>query len=200
MKTLTFILGGFLLVSVTGCMNFGEKGSPAAQNDSLEQQKAELTADLRKAEDENQKLQDHLKVLTGLNSVAPLGKVYELQSVKITSYTNLYDKDGDGRKETLIVYLRPEDSDGDAIKAPGSADVQLWDLNKPPFQAMIAQWQVGPEEMRKLWFSTIIKANYRLSFNLGEKLDAISSPLTLKVKFTDYVTGKIFEEQKLLTP
>jgi hypothetical protein len=82
----------------------------------------------------------------------------------------------------------------------GSVDVQLWDLNKKGSEALLGQWQVKRSELKKLWFATLITINYRLTFDVGDKVEKFDEPLTVKVTFTDYLTGKVFKEQKVIKP
>ncbi len=86
------------------------------------------------------------------------------------------------------------------MKATGAVDVQLWDLNKEQDEALVGQWHVGPEELKGLWFATLIIINYRLTFDVGEKIEEFKEPLTVKVTFTDYLSGKVFKEQRVIKP
>jgi len=80
----------------------------------------------------------------------------------------------------------------------GAVDVQLWDLNKTDSEALLDEWRVEPEELKKLWFATMITINYRLTFDVADKIESMEEPLTVKVTFTDYLTGKVFKEQKVI--
>jgi hypothetical protein len=77
-------------------------------------------------------------------------------------------------------------------------DVQLWDLNKTNGQAMLRQWKVEASELKDLWFATLITINYRLTFDVTDIVENLEEPLTVKVNFTDYLTGKVFKEQKVI--
>ena len=193
------ILAGCLLVIITGCENGGSK-SPAKEISRLKQEKTQLTHQLEQSKKEADQLKEQLQSLSALAPEARLENLYHLQSIKITRYTNLYDKDSDGRYDKLIVYIQPIDEDGDVVKATGAVDVQLWDLNKEADQALIGQWHVGPAEMKKLWFATLITINYRLSFEVADKISEFKKPLTVKLTFTDYLTGKVFSEQRVIKP
>jgi hypothetical protein len=119
--------------------------------------------------------------------------------LKIGRYTNIYDTDEDGVADKLIAYIRPVDRAGDAIKSPGKAQVELWDLREPADEALLGKWQAGPKELAENWFSTLVSTNYRLEFDIP----SIESPpgvLTVKVTFTDYIGGGLFTEQKALEP
>jgi len=77
-------------------------------------------------------------------------------------------------------------------------DVQLWDLNKTNGQALLGQWKVEPDELKKLWFATLVTINYRLTFDVTDIVESLEEQLTVKVTFTDYMTGKVFKEQKVI--
>ena len=191
------ILAGCVLAIAAGCEN-PEK----IEIKTLREEKTQLTRQIEQANTENEQLKKQVAVLSALPADGRLENLYHLQQIKITDYTNFYDKDKDGKKETLIVYIQPIDGERDIVKATGAVDVQLWDLNKAEGEALLRQWHVGPEELKKLWLVTLITVNYRLSLDLGDIVDKIKTAeaLTVKVKFTDYLTGKEFEEQKVIKP
>ena len=110
-----------------------------------------------------------------------------------------YGQYKDGVKEKLIVYVRPIDRTGDAIKAAGGIGVQLWNLNAGPDEAMLAEWQVKPEEIKTLWSATMMTNYYRLTFDVGGVTSG-EEELTVKVSFTDYTTGKVLGDQKVIQP
>ena len=184
----------------SGCGSGGSKESPLLrQIEQLNQDKTNLTIRLEQSQAENQRLTKRIEAISRLPK-DKLENPYEVQRVKLSTYTNIYDKDKDGKKETLIVYLQPIDNEGDIIKAAGTVETQLWDLNNQNGQALLGQWRVEPGELRKCWYATIITTNYRLMFNIAGKIDNIAEPLTVKVTFTDYLTGQIFEDQKVIKP
>jgi hypothetical protein len=194
------VVAGCLLAFSAGCEN-GPAGawSVREQIDTLREEKAQLTYELERAESRNERLERQIEVLSGLPE-NKLEGLYELQRVKVTRYTNLYDKDKDGQYEKLIVYIQPIDEEGDIVKATGAVDVQLWDLNREQDEALVGQWHVGPEELKELWFATIIITNYRLTFDVADKIEEFKEPLTVKVTFTDYLSGKVFKEQRVIKP
>ena len=86
------------------------------------------------------------------------------------------------------------------IKVAGTVDVQLWDLNKADNQAMLGQWRIEPGKLKKLWFATMLGTNYRLTFGVADIIGDTEAPLTVKATFTDYLTGRVYEEQKVIKP
>jgi hypothetical protein len=60
-------------------------------------------------------------------------------------------------------------------------------------------WEIGPEELKGLWASTIMTSYFRLTNNVSELLmDVTTEELTVKVTFTDYITGKVFRKQAVI--
>jgi len=190
-----------LIHFVAGCESSAIRKTPLAEKvDKLTQDKRELTRHIEHIESRNKDLQKQINTLHGLEDNVKLKDLCDLQRVRITKYTNLFDKDKDGKKETLIVYLQPIDQDGDIIKAPGDVHVQLLDLDKDKDPALLGKWHITPNKLRKLWFNALLKTNYRLTFDVADKLDSYEEPLTVTVTFTDYLSGKVFEEQMLIKP
>ena len=194
-----FLLVGILL-ALTGCAGSKVKTTSPDQVQQLQKEIKNLNSEREKLQAENKSLQDQLKVLHALPKDVKLENLYRPQKIKVTKYTGFYDKDKDGERETLIVYIKPYDENGDPIKAIGAADIQLWDLNRKDGSAMIGEWHIKPEDLKKLWFSSVMAANYRLTFNMEEQIENLDRPLTVKVTFTDYLFGKVFKEQKVIEP
>jgi cell division protein FtsB len=183
---------------VTGCAKPEEKESIAVQIEQLTQEKSELQKQIEQSEKENEQLKQQIQVLSGLPENVKLENLNRLENIKIGRYTGFFDKDDDGKKEKLIVYVQPTDQQGDALKAIGTAEVQLWDLNKTNGQAMLGQWKVEPDELKKLWFETLVSIYYRLTFDVADIVESLEESPTVKVTFTDYLTGKVFNEQKVI--
>jgi FtsZ-binding cell division protein ZapB len=183
---------------VTGCAKPDEKESIAVQIKQLAQEKSELQRQIEQSEKENEQLKQQIQVLSSLPENVKLENLNRLENIKIGRYTGFFDKDDDGKKEKLIVYIQPTDEQGDALKAAGTAEVQLWDLNKTNGQAMLGQWKVEPDELKKLWFETLVSIYYRLTFDVADVIESLKEPPTVKVTFTDYLTGKVFNEQKVI--
>ena len=183
---------------VTGCAKPEEKESIAVQIEQLTQEKSELQKQIEQSEKENEQLKQQIQVLSGLPENVKLENLNRLENIKIGRYTGFFDKDDDGKKEKLIVYIQPTDKQGDALKAAGTVEIQLWDLNKTNGQAMLGQWKVEPDELKKLWFETLVSIYYRLTFDVADIVESLEEPPTVKVTFTDYLTGKVFTEQKVI--
>jgi len=186
------------LFLAAGCASPNGKESLAIKIEQLTQENTQLQEQIEKFNSENKELKEQIQVLSGLPENIRLENLNQVKGIKIGRYTGFFDKDDDGRKEKLIVYIQPTDEQGDTIKAAGTIEIQLWDLNKTNGQAMLGQWKVGPNELKKLWFETLVSIYYRLTFDVADIVESPDKSLTVKVTFTDYLTGKIFNEQKAI--
>jgi len=190
-----------LLFFVNGCQNTAGPGNPlAGKVDTLTRDKTEMMSQIEQLESKNKTLQKQINTLHKIPDDVDFKDIYNVKSIKITNYTNLFDKDKDGKKETLIVYIQPIDQDGDIIKAPADVHVRLLDLDKDKDPVVLGRWNITPTKLKKLWVDAIMKTNYRLTFDIAGKVTDPDKTLTLMVTFTDYLTGKVFEEQKLIKP
>ena len=186
---------------VAGCESNAILKNPLAEQvDTLTRDKKEMMRQIEQLESKNKGLQKQITTLHTLPDDVKLKEIYEVQSIRITKYTNLYDKNKDGKRETLIVYLQPVDQDGDIIKVPADVYIQLLDLDKDKDPVVLGKWHLTPAQMKKLWLNSFMKTHYRLTFDISDKLDSYEEPLTVMVTFADYLTGKVFEEQKQIKP
>jgi hypothetical protein len=166
--------------------------------EALQREKAEIAHELEQCQTENVQLQEQVKAMAALPKDSRENP-YKLTGIRIGRFTGFYDQDKDGRRETLLVYLQPIDENGDIFKAAGTVHVQLWNLEDPNSQALIGQWQVQPAELRKLWIGALV-SEYRIGFDVSATPQLLARPLTVEVTFTDYLTGEIFRDQRVIQP
>lgn len=152
----------------------------------------------QKLQEENDSLRRQIETLSALTPEIRLDAISVIEKIKIRSRSGFYDRDKDGKKEVLKVYVQPIDSAGDNVKAPGSVRVQLWDINDDADAALLRTWQVGPQQLKQFWAETFLTRYYRLTFDVKDIAGDPDKELKLKVIFTDYVTGKVFEEYKMI--
>lgn len=194
-----FLSSVFCVLLISGCQQSGEKRPLQLKIEQLTQEKARLEKELAQSNSEKEQLKQQVQSLSGLPKSVRLDNLYRLQRVKIHRYTDLLDEDEDGKMEKLVVYLQPIDDQGDIIKATGAVNVQLWDLNQTNGEALLGKWSVNVDELKKRWV-TFLVTNYRLKFDLAEQIEHFERPLTVKVAFTDYLSGKVFNEQRVIEP
>ena len=152
------------------------------------QQIATLEADI-------QQLHQQIATLNHIPEALRNTPLYVIKQVLLGKYTGFYDKDENGTQESLIVYIKPIDDDGDIIKAIGQVQVELWDLNQGPEEARLGHWNFEPQELKQHWFSGLGQLNYRLVFEVAEVVQGRTGPFTVKMTFTDLVYGRVFDDQ-----
>ncbi len=192
MKRTEILFAAVVICFFAGCENAQKGVAVVGEMEALRAENVQLSDELAQS-------REQIQVLSGLGPEVRLENVYDLQAVKIMRFTNLYDKDNDGKKEKLIVYLKPEDEEGDAVKVSGAVDVELWDLARGDGEALIGKWHVDAQSLRQQWLTTMVAANYRLIFDVGGLVEG-DEELVVKVVFTDYLSGKVFREQMVIKP
>lgn len=189
----------FFILFSFGCNSNSETIKLKTKINNLNTENAEFAKQIEQTKAENEQLKSQIATLQKLPENAKGENLYRLENVRIHNYSTLYDENKDGKIDTLIVRIQPVDNFGDIIKAAGSVEVELWNLNKPEKEAKIGIWKVNSEELKKTWNNTLV-SNYRLSFDVSGSIEKFDEPLTLKVTFTDHLTGKVIKEQKVLEP
>ena len=195
-KHIFIIASGITLLSLNGCDNSGQ--SQWDHIKKLEQENTVLKSRVASLENQNDDLVGQVQILSKLDKNVRFEAVATLSRIEITKRTALYDKDSDGKHEKLIVYLKPYDKTGDIIKAAGTVNLQLWDLNSDSQGALLGEWNIQPQELQKLWMGALMTDYFRLVYDIGDVVKDTSKDLTVKVKFTDYLTGKVFSAQKVI--
>ena len=191
--TLYAILAGCLLFTGLGCESTDDSSA------QLQPQKPDLEAQIAQLQAGNEQLQNQIKHLLDLGPEATLEYLVNVEKIVITGRSGLYDKDKDGKKEKLIVYVRPIDSEDDTIKAPGTVHVRVLDLDREPEQMLLKERVFGPGELKKLWVGSFLTGYYRLILNVDDKV-VDEKELTVKADFTDYLTGRVHTAQKVILP
>lgn len=188
------MLAAVVLLMVPGCQ------STKTLCDTTAREKGQLETELARLRAQNQELQSQIKHLLNLTPQTRLENLSTVEKIVISKRSGLYDKDGDGRKRKLIVYVQPLDRNGDAIKAAGSARVRVYNLGGEPAEALLQEQLFGPTELAKLWVGTFLTNYYRLSFEGNDKIAACQKEFTLQVDFTDQLTGKVHSAQRAIRP
>jgi len=195
----TCVLLVLAAVPLAGCGIGSERKDPRELKvEALQREKAQIAAKAEQCQVENAQLQEQIKAMAALPKDSR-EDFYKLTNVRIARYAGFYDQDRDGKREKLFVYIQPIDANGDIVKAAGMVSVELWNLNNPGDQALIGQWQVQPAELHKLWVSGLV-SNYRLPFSVSVTPELLAQPLTVKITFTDYLSGEIFRNQQVVRP
>ena len=118
-----------------------------------------------------------------------LDKLFTVQGIQLGRLTGVDDQG------VLKVYATPTDDIGQPLKAAGSFVVEAFDLAKKD-KPLVDRWEFGLDQARQNWFGQALLYEYVLSCPLPSPPE--HPDLTLKVSFTDALTGRTFEAQKVI--
>jgi hypothetical protein len=199
-RSTLLITAALAILALAGCSVSVGKDPLWGQIDDKQAQINQLKTENQKLQEENENYHKQVETLSALDKTARLEAMNTLDRMEIAKRTGLLDENKDGKKETLVVYLKPYDTHGDPIKMAGRARIELWDLNAAAEKAKLAEWDIQPEELAKLWSSTFLTSYYRLKFDVAKLIEGHTKELTVKAEFTDYVSGRVLREQATIQP
>jgi hypothetical protein len=151
-------------------------------------------SDLQKSKGE---LDKQVSTLCSLGREKRLEWLFYPKTVDIGRESAGIDYDGKGTDGGIRVYLNPIDKDGSIIKAAGSARIEFFDLSLPG-DNRIATYDFPVESIGKQWESGFITYHYR--FDCKWQHGRPEHPdITVVATFDDYLTGKTFTSQKVVT-
>ena len=137
-----------------------------------------------------------IESLRGLGGQERLAKLFHVVDIRVGRYSGGFDLDGKQGDEGIKVFLQPLDRQGSVIKAAAKVKIQLYDLAEAPKDNLIGQYEWDVEDVGSHWSSGF--ATYHYSFVCPWKSDPPNhNQITVRAEFTDYLTGKTFEAQKL---
>lgn len=185
-----------LAATLAGCGSSQRK--PWGTLKDCEQENTTLSMQVQTLESENTQLTEQVNTLSTLDAAARLEALDTLDKARIGKHTRFYDKDDNGTNEILIVYLELLDTAQDFVKAVGRANIELWDLEEAADAAKLAEWSLQPSQLHPTWGGTIFSGYYRIKLPLEIALDP-KKDYTVKTAFTDYLSGKVLTDQKVIT-
>jgi hypothetical protein len=186
------------LFALAGCQSSVEE-SLWQQIKFLEEEKTSLKLDNEKLQRDNQQFSRQVATLQTLDTEQRTAALNILYKIEIGSRSGIFDKDKDGTKETLIVYVTPIDLVQDSIKAAGTMDVELWNLQADNAGGgLLKKWNIPPDELLNLWVSVLANQSYRISLPVEDVVNDEAKNLTVKAQFTDYSTGKTLTAQRAI--
>ena len=181
---------------IVGCT--GGKKPPVEPGINLAQENAHLKREITEQDKQIAELKQQLARLRGLPA-EHLEYLVQAERVEFGKFTRAQDKDGDGFDEGIIVYMTPFDRFGDKIKAAGEVEIELWDLEAAQSERELGRWRFGMEELPKYWLSLTLTNHFKFELDWVPGKTPKHKNLTLKLKYTDVLTGKEYEIQKLIT-
>jgi len=164
----------------------------------LAEARAETKAAKQAAADARAESAAKQKRIDTLMAIGPdrLKKLHHPVSIKLGQYTGGADLDAQPGHDGVKVYLRPIDQRGDTIKAAGTVRIQLYDLAAESGANLVGQFDFDADQVSKAFSGGFMA--YHFTFTCPWKpAPPKNAGLTIRVEFTDYLTGKKFSAQKV---
>lgn len=124
-----------------------------------------------------------------------LEELFTVAGIRLGRLTGGYDSEprqpGD---ESIRVYLAPFDAAGDDLKAAGTVVIEAFDLAEEA--PRLARWSFDLPSMKSAWNSSGLLYEYVLDCPLAGVSVPATGELTLRVVFTDALTGRSFSAQQ----
>ena len=95
------------LAFVSGCDSSYTESPLQERVEILTIEQQQLISQLEQSKAKNEQLTKQIHTLSGLPEELKGQNLYSVQNIEIGKYTGLFDKDKDGTKEKLIVYIEP---------------------------------------------------------------------------------------------
>ncbi len=177
---------------IAGCADKGDK-IIAYENQitKLKRENEKLTRQLVEAQ---QRIITQEKQIENLRAFGrnQLKDMIKLERITLERLTGGYDKNNDGYTDGIVVYLQPIDTDGDVVKVAGGVKVQLFSLGDKP--KLLGEIKLSPNELRKKWIGRLWTNHYTIRCPF--KVAPDSPEVTVRVEFTELLTGRSFVAQK----
>ena len=163
-----------------------------------------LRARLIEVEDENRELAGRGAELEGqlqrLTRDLPIPQEVRdatphVADISIASVSHATDTDGDGRSDTLIIYVEPTDGRGRFVQLVGELSVHAAVLPADGDAITLGRVRLGPLELRDAYRSTFLGTHYTVDVPITIAVGATQTQCTVKVVFVDGHNGRTVTDQ-----
>lgn len=193
MKTV-HLLWMVIFIALAGCQ--AQRQRQAECTECLRKNQ-ELEKQLNSQQQNLAQLQEQIKTLQNL----PPGRLEQLVTVdhiELGRFTGPIDKNNDGLSDGFKVYLVLRDRMNDVVKAAGAFELELWDLAAGEAGRMLGKWRFGPDVLQKHYLSGLLTEHYLFEVPFAEGKYPQHSSLTLKLRFTEVLTGRSWDAQSVI--
>jgi len=189
------LLAALAAAGAGGCKPDGRPISATGQLQQVREDNARLKADVEALEARLRAQEDQIAVLRGLGPKR-LEHLFHVKKIELGRYTEPANLDEEPGIDGVRVFLKPIDADGHALKAAGDITIQLFDLAAKPEKTLLATFAFPVAEARKHWYGGFMTYHYRLDCP-WKPPSPKPREITIRVVFTDYLTGRKFTAQKV---
>ncbi len=154
------------------------------QNRDLTNRTAELEAQILRASDDGGVAQD-------VRDATP-----HVAAISIDAISHVLDEDGDGRPDTLVVYVTPSDGRGRFVQMVGDLSVHTAMLPTDSDAISIGRIRLGPRELRDAYRSTFLGTHYTITMPISVPDSPHPTGCTVKAEFLDGYDGRRVTDQR----
>ncbi|MBI1825699.1 MAG: hypothetical protein HYR83_04865 [Planctomycetes bacterium] len=185
------------LLYAVGCNSPGAYSNAIKERDTMKYRAERLEREIAERDATIEGLKSQISTLQGLD---PNRRriAFGPASIEIVSRSGGMDFDGQPGDDGIMIYLRPRDEEGDAVKAPGNVTIDLLDttIAGAPRSVAVCTFD-DPDALRKTWHSQLLTQHYSLRCPFpGEAKLPDSRSLLASVTFTDLDSGAVFKAEK----
>ncbi len=184
------VMLGVSLLAITGCNGSRRHIGLIKEKEALERMTDRMLRELAAKDAQIDQLEGQVASLQSFDPKRP-ADLFAPVKLEIVSLSRGADYDGVPGDDGVTVYLRPRDTDGDAVKAAGSITIQLIDNTDLPAPTVVGVYEFDdPQALRALWHGRFGTDHYSLKcpFPDGYRPSA-SRRLTVSARFVDFLTG-----------
>jgi hypothetical protein len=200
-RKLQSVFIGFVSLSVLllacGCEDLMVKHEREMQQrqDALAKMNAQQAAEIQQLRASEKKLQTQVDTLKKIGDKRP-DALIQVTRIRMSNYTGGLDRDKKAGHEALKIMFAPEDAAGDPIKTAGAVKIELYDLDaEEKTDKELGVFNYDTKEALKHWAGGMLTNHYSFTLPIPKKFKG--EEITVRVEFTDYMSGKIFKAQKV---
>lgn len=168
------------------------------QRDAAQQRARQLTQRVETLSNRLREKDRQIETLQNLGGV-DVQDLYTTRRIELGRYTGGIDTDGKPGHDAVRVFLNLFDRDESPLKRAGNVTVQLYDLAAETHRQLLAEFDYPADKAGQHFASGALAYHYRFDGPLPEDRPLQREKLTVRVTFTERLTGKTFDAQKVLT-
>lgn len=164
----------------------------SAENSRLKEELATARRQIDSREATIAQLNEQLRVARAIQP-EDLKLIYYPDSLSIEPLSGGYNDDGKPGDDGVVVYLKPIDRDGDAIKVVGDIRIELFDLDAPG-DKLVGITTVAHADASRHWYGKFGTYHYTIKCP-WRGTPPRHAEITIRATFVDYLTQRVLTEQ-----
>jgi len=195
-KTPLTIFASCCFAVIAGCVDNTDRLIQLEKQLDAECEKTRLLT--RKVESLTTELSEKQQQIQSLQNLGPdrLKHLFKLKKIEISRYTGAINTDEKPGHDAIKVIFETVDKDGHVLKTAGDIKIRLFNLAaKTPDKTLLKEIFLPVEKASGKWSGWF--SHYSITCPLPSDTSLFGNEVTVRVTFTEYLTGKVFTAQKL---